>query len=830
MGLRPFFVLAWAIVATASGLPSPAPAAPIRFKSDLHVPGSDGGVHPRVAADFDGDTRPDLAGHFVRSSAIAIWRNSGTGALAAPIAIPAGEHPLDALAAADLDGDGRGDLVAASAESPDGAALVLRSTGAGFTTPVRFPVGASGTVAVALGDLDGDGDPDLALGNRSLGAVVLFFNDGAGGFGGRRDLASGGIPVPWLQDLDADGDLDLVITKGAQLSLSVLRNDGGVLTPLADPGITGIDAVEDLDGDARADLRTTSGGPIYEGIGDGTFANRGVAPPARATADLDRDGRKDLFAFDALSGPGSNACLAIFQQQRFAFGSESDLHPASDVHHAVAADLDGDGWQDLIYKDHTASRGSPLVVRRNLGGRLDGVRILTTQFHDPLRLATGDVDGDGDADVLSGVISYGAPIFLNQGDGRFGRGQSAGLNSYIRDVAITDVNGDGEADLLGQWFDGGQTGLYVRLNQGGGSFANAVRYPCGLAYHMATGDFDSDGDVDVLHSTGDLMENDGAGRFTRRPFAGDLGNSAGPGTFHQQSTGDVDGDGRPDVAVVRGDSLIVWRNTGDGLSPFHAARLDGPAHRVALVRLHGRGALHDLVVVLENGGLRTFLNFGGRFHAPIPGTVARSGWALSGMVLGDLDRDGRPDLVAGHHRGASHTSEASVAVLRNLGRGRFGDHSDYPVGGGIGGIAIADLDGDGWNDLLVSEGNQVEGAAIFHLTNVTGVAEVAARPAAEAVPAAAAIAPAAGFGIRSVWPNPARTGAVRVRFAVEQAGEVEVEWLDVAGRRVSGLRRAAVAGEHELELATPRVPAPGLYLIRVRHGGRVAEAKAVVMR
>jgi len=162
------------------------------------------------------------------------------------------------------------------------------------------------------GDLDGDGDPDLAIVYRNTGTVRLFLGDGAGDFAETAPLAIGGSVRPVVvTDLDGDGDDDVAAT-GTQASppaatpyvVVLHRQDAGVgLVPWTTVGLqsspTDLDAA-DVDGDGRTDLVATTSDFEILLRDDSGFTAQAPVPPAAAfptrgaVGDLDGDGRADL--------------------------------------------------------------------------------------------------------------------------------------------------------------------------------------------------------------------------------------------------------------------------------------------------------------------------------------------------------------------------------------------------------------------------------------------------------------------------------------------------------------------------------------------------------
>ena len=207
--------------------------------------------------DLDGDGDPDVITSGFDDDFMTLLVNGGFGSFEPRqlVGVP-GVRPS---AVADMNGDGTLDIIALRFEPPStnpiGVGVFLNDgtgqfTAGGFATlaDMGFEAGA-----LAVGDLDGDGDLDVVA-RRSSDAVVILVNDGVGGLSQRGpELALTG-PAQ-LADLDGDGDLDLVAT-GTDGAVEILRNDGtgSFGAPLILPLQATTLGVGDFDGDGRIDI------------------------------------------------------------------------------------------------------------------------------------------------------------------------------------------------------------------------------------------------------------------------------------------------------------------------------------------------------------------------------------------------------------------------------------------------------------------------------------------------------------------------------------------------------------------------------------------------
>ncbi|MCA9759084.1 MAG: VCBS repeat-containing protein, partial [Candidatus Eisenbacteria bacterium] len=824
-------------------------------------------------------------------------------------------------AVADFNGDGLDDVAVVRWWNAPKLDVLISDGQGGYAPPVEYPADCS--YHVEAGDFDGDGWDDIVVSDHGMhGAstsVSFYFNDGTGALGARQIKQIGPGPRGMaVSDLDGDGDLDLAVCLNggyitAETEVSILLNEGGrtfsgpFRYPAADPNSTvGVEVpfrvrAGDMDGDGTNDLViTTSSGPLLSVLfnaGDGSFAfpvtynvtGLGEGKGGVQLSDVDHDGLLDvvysdpaLFAsldvggFAIMKGLGGGALgsPATYPLTSFTLGTSI----------FTVGDVTGDGWDD-VFVSYGGQSGIALAQNDGSGGFLPAIRypaanpsdirlgdvdgdsdldaIVTNQsacvsvhlnrgggdFSIPpvhpagylgnRNMDAGDIDGDGDDDivVIGGLGGYGGwiEVVRNNGDGTLAPPVTYPTGQVGRRVRLVDLNGDKSLDLV--WADDPDAPPYnfkTMLNDNQGNFGTVNDWAVGTGgtWDLAALDIDNDNDVDILLA--ELLYGGNFEKFVYIRKNNHDGTFAAPYLVEGDGTGirgitgaDFDGNGTLDLALTTALGIDILRGNGNGT--YQPAELiTGVPEGLDNIRaadLDGDGVF-DLAAQGGSGGpLRVLLGRGDGTFEPAReyGTQALQGGM--GIDVQDMDDDGDLDIAIAHY------DPGQVSVFLNDGSGTFGPQNRYGAHGTGIDVRARDYDGDGFVDLAV-------------LTSVSHIPAdgygVQILPGTGLIPAAAPIVSSPGSGKgSSVWlgtavPNPFHASSA-VSFSLETVGDVEISVVDAVGRLVRTLAHERMdPGPHVISWDgndDGRNPLPsGVYFVRVAVGGESGAASVVKLQ
>ncbi len=461
---------------------------------------------------------------------------------------------------------------------------------------------------------------------------------------------------------------------------------------------------------------------IFLGNGDGTFkTGKSYVTGANAlhvtVADLNRDGNLDLV----VSGDGTSAIGVLL-------GNGDGTFQAT-----AATPMAGQGPVTVIAADFNNDKKLDLGVANEDGtvsiflGNGDGSFQTAMNFPcgaDCAFLAAGDFNGDGKLDLaVTNLDGDLLAILIGKGDGTFGAPAFYSGGSFPTALIVTDFNNDGKLDILVATGtpdyigpSSGSGNLDLLLGNGDGTFQGTQLLPTGgsSSRALAIADLNADGKPDVVvanYASGDLtvFQGQGNGEFqTKPPYSLNA-----PLSLVAVAAADFNGDGKTDVATVEqplgGDvnSLAISLGNGDGtFQPAALLAAGTTPMAVAAGDLNGDGK-PDLVVadngsqdpgVTDLGAVLVFLSSG---SGVLPAKRLAAGAYPSSVAIKDVNLDGKPDLIVSNSGTIGANDTGGVSILLGVGDGTFGAPLSYTTGQSETTVAVADINGDGKPDIIL---------------------------------------------------------------------------------------------------------------------------------
>ena len=651
-----------------------------------------------VVADFNGDGKLDLAVTNSVSNTVSILLGNGDGSFQGKTDYATGRGP-QGIAVGNFTGSGNLSLVVTNAT--DGTVGILLGNGNGTFSPVTssttYNTGFNPT-SVAVGDVNGDGIPDLVVANDNNNNVVsVLLGNGTAGVGngtfqGQIQYGTGGNPVSvalaYLNGTSKPLDIVVANQQGNSVSILIGNGTGGFAAHVDYPTAAFPTAVTvaDFNGDGNTDIAVSAGNgntiSVLWGVGNGTMlgqmnAGTGDIPYAVVAGDFNNDGFTDLATADS----GDNSVTVVLSNGNKTFQARTDYPAGATPFSIVTSDFNGDGLLDLAVTN-TGTASAISVLLGNGDGTFQGPNHFSTETiantpTDPYGLAVGNFTGNSIPDLA--VTNYGTGtvgIMLGVennglGNGTFQADTTYTVGSEPSAVAIGDVNGDGVPDVVVANYHTDNVSVLLGQTTNGvanGQFGAATNYAVGNGpIAVALADLTGNKILDIVvvnetDSSASVLLGNGDGTFQTQVAypTGPGGNPLGV------AVQDFNGDGIPDLAVADFLTQQVSILLGNGDGTFQGPKTYGTGNAnpssIVVADFNGDGkwdlALTSTPSGLYPGNLVILLlgNGDGTFQAPSlygVGSLAYSG------VVGDFNGDGALDLAVANGRAGS------VSVLLN---------------------------------------------------------------------------------------------------------------------------------------------------------------------
>jgi hypothetical protein len=510
------------------------------FAAPVSLATSDGNYNAcnDIAGDLTGDGKPEIVSVNCNYNTLTVYVNNGDGSFqtGAYYQNPGdGDSDPYGLAIADLNGDGKNDVVVSNEEA--GAITTFLGNGDGTLTPVPVGFAASGWTweTPLVADFNGDGILDVLQSQDNYTFAYLEGN-GDGTFDSALSYYAGTAAQNIYSysiasgDFNGDGIPDVVLGQdggdgNSPGILVMLSNPDGSLQPGVSFGTNSSTlayvVVGDFNGDQKLDIAATDyyngDVEILLGNGDGTFtAGQTFAtdtvsspwPENLALGDFNHDGKLDI----AVANVESGTVAVLLGNGDGTFSAPTPYSIESEVYGVTAADVNGDGYLDLAVTTYSDGNNVALLLANNdNSGTFQSATTIATGTGEPEYVAFGDLNGDGKVDMAvtmsNGSYSGEIVVALGNGDGTFQApvaynstsiGGSSGYPnpSYI---VMTDFDGDGKLDLVYNNYEYGT--VAIMYGKGDGTFYNPVEFAASqYDWEFTIADVNNDGAADVVVS------------------------------------------------------------------------------------------------------------------------------------------------------------------------------------------------------------------------------------------------------------------------------------------------------------------------------------------
>ncbi|MBI4581933.1 MAG: VCBS repeat-containing protein [Planctomycetes bacterium] len=728
-----------------------------------------GDVSDLTVGPVAGATAPDIL--VATEGAVRLFRNPGAASVTdattwTSTVLETNASDRAKVELTDLDGDGDQDVVMVDGGgsgfnvrwlqnpriSPPGANLAATPT---YLSDLVRPdlidplfESTAGAAAVAIGDINNDGLIDVASISDENQTVQIHLRNAATGMFDPAITIAGGGPLAIMNDIEL---VDL--NNDTKLDVVVLATNSGFAPPL-NPSVTKIGALVMLiQGASPTDPANWT---QVDFLGDPApqltdrhlyFWSNAAGLTDMVTGDFTGDGLVDIVVANNEDPQPPHTAVYLFPNP----GAANVTDPAQwrrtvidadvpDYGRLGVADIDADGDLDVVASVPTSitfnlrwlenSNNATTWTRRLVGQQQGGAEVI----------ALGDIDGDGALDVAASSASMLlTQWFRNPGQAALATGATFPWEVYnigelvdvpgeVNQVQLVDLNADGNLDCFVTAYDDGTSqGTAVGFQRQADVQAAWESYQIDAAGaqfgRVAFADFDGNGRLDFLAPLNfPGLTHDRIAFYTAvtddRWLRGIVGHQESGADY--VSLGDVDDDGRPDVAVASVElGLIQWfQNPGAAaLAPgavqvpwrvFNvgdtSALATGDISQIQLSDLNGDGTLECFVSA--GGTLAAYRQFGDPRDPWGAVLIDQTDAAIGRVAFSDIDGDGFADFIVPLDRAG--TANDHIAIYTVLTQTQWQRRLVAQQPGNLGVLAVADIDGDGAADLVSATGNLIQ--------------------------------------------------------------------------------------------------------------------------
>ncbi|CAF3297399.1 unnamed protein product [Rotaria sp. Silwood2] len=680
-----------------------------------------------VTADFNNDNYLDLAVANGGNNNVGIFLGNGNGSFESQIVYPTGDDSKPIiLAIADINNDNQLDIVVANFHSDSFGLLLGYGNGTFANIRLYFLGVAASPIFVAVGDFNKDNQLDIVLANYGPNTISIVLGYANDSFGAVTTFTASDVSRPYciaVGDVNNDGNLDLAIANAGTDSISIFLGYGNgtfvasVTYSTEYASLPQYVWMGDLNGDNLLDIVVTNTYTnnlgVFLGYGNGSFAKQITyetgptsGPCAFALGDLNSDGHLDIavanFYLNSVGvflgyGNGTFASQILFPTGDSSHPTSVTIADVNNDHRLDIVSLNGGTNNIAILLGHSNTKNAYQTIYTTRSSFQNG-SITSGNFQDNY-LANPSVTSEKTNDIFTLLLGDYYSDFQTETI------YSTGSGTHPFSIAVGDLNNDTHLDMV--VINSGKGSIEILLGFGNGSFKNEINYSIGLdsrPLDVILIDFNNDNRLDMFVS--DSIGNNinifvGLGNGT---FAVEAAiwtgtesqpNSLASGDFNNDNLLDVvvTNQGTDSIGLLLGFKYSSFENkaiysTGYLSSPYSAAIGDvNNDNRLDIVV--GNYATSNFAVFLGNSD--------GTFVLQTP-QIHITGSHSWGVILGDFNNDNYLDMAT------VNWGINNIAVLLGYGNGTFAEPLFYSTGFASRPAAISsgDFNNDNYLDIVVT--------------------------------------------------------------------------------------------------------------------------------
>jgi hypothetical protein len=689
--------------------------------------GKSSGVYSITTGDFNNDNRLDIAVANYGTNNVGVFLGYGNGTFSSQTTYSTGKGsgPVS-ITTGDFNNDNQLD-VAVTNSGTNNVGIFLGYHNGTFSSQTTVSTGTdSEPNSITTGDFNNDNRLDIVVANYGTNNVGVFLGYDNGTFSSQSTYLTGSGSNPYwvaVGDLNNDGYPDIAVVNygTSNIGIFIAYGNGSFRTEMtkstSDPSNPQSVAVADFNDDRRLDIVVANYWSdtidIFLGYGDGNFSSQvtystgdGSGPSSITTGDFNNDSRLDIvvanqwtYNVGVFLGYGDGT---FSSQITYSTGYDSQPYAV------VVGDFNNDNRLDVAVANYGTNNVGIFLGYGN-GIFSSQATYSTGDGSGPYSITTGDFNNDSRLDiVVANFFTYNAGVFLGYGDGTFSNQTiySTGKGSGPQDAVVGDLNNDDRLDIVVTLHD--NSVIIVFLGYGNGSFFRGAIYSTGSnsnPYACVLGDVNNDNQLDVAVSDGyngnvAVLLGYGDGSFSNE-------RSYSTGSYSSLPSiafGDFNNDSILDIVVAN-----YYTNMIDVFLGF--TYIDGVLEGTVSTGSspHPRGiALGDfnndaqLDIVMANYGLddvRVLLAYTNTTYSM---QMIFSTGVLSlptSVAVGDFNNDSELDITV------ANSATENVGVLYGYGNGSYASPETYSTGSGSipQSVTVGDFNNDKRLDIAVAD-------------------------------------------------------------------------------------------------------------------------------